>query len=254
MNEAAISTIAHLIVRRELLLNLEFYLVLLAMFAIGSAAVAYGSEYFRTRGKNYATKADFDELLGQLQKTTALTETIKLEVSHEDWRQREFKLIRRAKLEELLKAMHASSEWLHRHRSREFFGEALEIQAEPFNDVIVVATLYFPELEEISDFRTAYLNYRKWVLTHSTAIQTLKTKKKGQDEIAALQPNIDVSARLKEIESIQAQHLALLENVTESFPSVLEPLGVAIRAVDARASELMSETIRPAIKPASVSN
>jgi hypothetical protein len=80
--------------------------------------------YFRTRGQNLATKHDFDELQKQLSATTKLVETIKSEVSHHDWAQRERTTLRRIKLEALLEKMHECEDYLDRRRNTAMEGKA----------------------------------------------------------------------------------------------------------------------------------
>jgi ABC-type phosphate/phosphonate transport system permease subunit len=78
-------------------------LVIQVVLTVAAAAAgAIFGEYFGTRGKNHATKADFESLKDQLRANTELVETIKSEVSQRDWAKREWANLRRLKLEQLL--------------------------------------------------------------------------------------------------------------------------------------------------------
>lgn len=78
---------------------LLLFIQTILMLATAAAAAFLGS-YLKTKGQNFATKRDFDELQKQLSENTKLVEAIKSEISHRDWVQRERTTFRRNKLEE----------------------------------------------------------------------------------------------------------------------------------------------------------
>lgn len=97
MNETQIAEIARLIVEGEILYSWRFYLIILALVLVATAASSFLVPYFRTRGERYATKADFDGLLNELRETTKATEGIKQRISHGTWlKQRKWELRREA--------------------------------------------------------------------------------------------------------------------------------------------------------------
>jgi hypothetical protein len=61
---------------------------------IGGLGIWFGS-FLKTKGQNFATKQDFNELQKQLKANTELVETIKAEVGQKDWAQREWTTLRR---------------------------------------------------------------------------------------------------------------------------------------------------------------
>lgn len=54
--------------------NYKFYFLVFAISLVSSAIVAFGAPYLKRRGENFATKADFSEILRQLKETTTLAE------------------------------------------------------------------------------------------------------------------------------------------------------------------------------------
>jgi hypothetical protein len=86
--------------------------VVLTLAALGIGV--FLGEYLKTRGKNLATKADFDSLQNQLSDQTRLVETIRSEVGQKDWARREWTNLRRIKLEELMEKMHECETYLDR--------------------------------------------------------------------------------------------------------------------------------------------
>jgi hypothetical protein len=122
-------------------------LVAMVLMATAGAVGAFFGEYFRTRGKNLATKADFESLQNQLKANTELVETIKSEVAQKDWAQREWTTLRRTKLEALLEKMHNCNLYLERLRDKSVLGEDLaERERDPFSELDTIVGLYFPEL------------------------------------------------------------------------------------------------------------
>jgi hypothetical protein len=151
MDKEIIQQIATEVVARLPLGLLTILNLVIAMLV--SALTALGVSYFQTRGKNLATKHDFDELLKQLRENTELVETIKSEVSQRDWTQREWTNLRRIKLEALLERMHECETYLERLRSSCNRGESLDDKRDPINELDAIGKLYFPELRNaVSDF------------------------------------------------------------------------------------------------------
>jgi hypothetical protein len=70
---------------RSLITSEEGKLAIAAITGFVSATVlAWLTEYFRAKGKTFATKQDFDELKRQLQENTAITRSIEQRYSRED--------------------------------------------------------------------------------------------------------------------------------------------------------------------------
>jgi hypothetical protein len=111
MREALIKEIALQVVQQGLLSNWLFYAVILALSLVSGVIGAYLSKYFGKRGETAATKADFDEIIRQLKKTTEASEEVRSAVSHADWVAREWKTIRRIKLEELVDSAVSVKAW-----------------------------------------------------------------------------------------------------------------------------------------------
>jgi len=129
-------------------------LLMLVAAALGPFLV----EYFKTRGKHLATKADFDEVLSQVRANTELVETVRAEVSQKDWARREWTNLRRIKLEELLNQMHECEQYAESRASKAVEGKIWE-GADPQPKLDSLGTLYFPELgKQIDNFSVAYRN------------------------------------------------------------------------------------------------
>ena len=144
MSEALIRQIANEILRESLVENWLTYAILAALLLVSGAVSAFGANYLRKRAETYATKADFDELLGQLRATTEAAESVRSAIAKADWAEREWQTLRKVKLEELLTAMHSATHHLDVEQSARFFDEGIPPEASPIWKVEALSSLYFP--------------------------------------------------------------------------------------------------------------
>lgn len=136
------------VVQGAILQNWRFYGLVAATSLIAAMLGNVLASYARKRGETLATKADFDEILRQLKDSTRATEDIKASVQHSDWISREWKVVRRTKLEELLDSAYAAEHWLEACRNRWMFQTTNELGPDPTDKVKRLCALYFPELKE----------------------------------------------------------------------------------------------------------
>jgi hypothetical protein len=123
---------------------------------LAAALGAFFGEYFRTRGKNLATKADFEELKIQLSDNTRLVETIKAEVGQKDWAQREWTNLRRTNLVMLLNKMHDCHTYLEAEAIKAIHGQ-FHLEPPPRGELDTISALFFPELRlHVDAFLVAY--------------------------------------------------------------------------------------------------
>jgi len=216
MNAELVREIAERIVRNEILLNWHFYLLIIALGAIGSAAGAWLSSYMKKRAETYATKADMQEVLAQVAATTRATEEVRTAISHSDWMNREWKAIRRVKLEELLSAVYSLDRWLDEQQSRWIYQTVGDYQLAPLNTINVLGSLYFPSL-------TAEI--RAVVFTHQAALSTVLDT--GRKTSAAQQDVVRYKAAL-------AEHVVL-------WGPLYLAAQLAIAALESRAVAVMHE-------------
>jgi len=139
--------------------------ILLTVVAAGIGA--FLGEYLKARGKNLATKADFDSLHDQLRANTELVETIKVEVNQRDWAKREWQHLRQMKLEQFLDKKHECLAFLYKMRAV-VSGGAMFTERDPHVELETLATLYFSELQDITEafltqFRKEFDIHTHWV-------------------------------------------------------------------------------------------
>jgi hypothetical protein len=160
MSEAIIREIARQIVQEQLLQNWLFYSLLLALLLVGSVISGFITSYIRKRGETYATRADLAELVTQLRATTEAAEQVKTAIAHNDWTIKEWKTLRRIKLEELVENVYALRLWLDKERSARIYGGKENESPNPVWKLELVSRLYFPELQdEIQALAHVYHEY-----------------------------------------------------------------------------------------------
>jgi hypothetical protein len=123
-----------------------FLAINVIVMASAAGFAAWFGSFLKTKGQNFATKRDFDDLQKQLSANTELVEGIKSEVSQRDWTQREWTNLRRVKLEALLEKMHESEAYLERLRSSCDEGKLPDYEHDPIIELDAIGKLYFPEL------------------------------------------------------------------------------------------------------------
>jgi hypothetical protein len=184
------------------LLAIQVVLTLLA-----AAAGAFFGEYLKTRGKNLATRADFESLKAQLRANTELVETIKTEVGHRDWAKRERTNQRRIKLEELLNKLHDCDHYLDELRSSALDAKFFSGR-DPQPELATVAALYFPELKKEVDAYEDQFHKQK-VDTLSLANKVIQISSSNPDARLQLSkdyiasynytPLLDAAAKLRRV-------------------------------------------------------
>jgi len=170
-----IKEIAQKIVREQFLQNWHFYAIFILFSLLVAVASAYLTSYMRERGKNFASKADFDNLISQLKVTTKTAEEVRTSISHADWTAKELKTLRRIKLEELLESVYLLRRWMDKYQNERFFGNQANDEICPIVKISLISRLYFPEFKlEMLKLNQFSLEYMGW--TSGIAIELRGTE------------------------------------------------------------------------------
>lgn len=174
MSEALLREIAEKIAREQFLAQWPIYLLMLSMVFVVGTVAAYIGSYAKRRGENFATKADFADLIFQLKETTAAAEVVKTKISHADWSTREMKTLRRLKLEELLLSVYELKAWQDVEMGVRIYNSGKETMPSPLPKVELLTSLYFSEIESLIHEFTQ-LHSQLIILTLETHEELLKT-------------------------------------------------------------------------------
>lgn len=174
MSETLIREVAQQIIKEQFLENWKFYMLILGLWTIG-LVVALMVSYMKKRGENLATKADFEELLQQIRATTKTTEEVKTAIAHADWNTKEWKTLRRMKLEDLIESIYSVNQWISDDTKQRLIFGGQNGDVNPIFKVKMITDLYFPELQvEVVGFLAVFYEYDHWKA--STHVKLLETK------------------------------------------------------------------------------
>ncbi|HEU0117912.1 MAG TPA: hypothetical protein VFR09_04690 [Alphaproteobacteria bacterium] len=149
-----------------------------------AAAGAYFGAFAKERGKNWATKADFDDLLNQLKTNTRSVEEIKSEIHQADWTAREWNTIQRIKLEELLTAVIGQCAYMEDLRSYHFFNNPEPTNHQLLEKIDMLSKLYFPEMDQtVTEF---VAKCRELMIIVYEASNKILATKNHQEKMAAI--------------------------------------------------------------------
>lgn len=205
----------------------------LLMVAIAIAVTYFGkgmSSYAAKTWEIAAIKDQFEEVLKQLKTTTETVAKVNTEIAHLDWAAREWKTIRRLKLEEMLKGVLDLKRWQDLHRDEKIFNSKTAANSSPQSDLEQIGLLYFPELNVEIDL----------LCQASTEIHLL-TLKSGT-EVYSAQRSLEIAlAKNDNNEYALASNLlsGIVEEYTERFKPIYARQAVSALALQNKAQELL---------------
>lgn len=165
---------------------IENWLYWIVLALVCFLATLFGS-YLRKRGENLATRDDFEELKTQLKDTTRLTEEIKREIGHAEWKAREVNSIFRTKLEELFRQISVIDHSIRDYIKATTAGNDVSLSIAELDALSAVATLYFPALDDPARaYITSCRDMILWSMGRSEAWRTQKNEGADQAMLTAV--------------------------------------------------------------------
>jgi|GEM_PF-1573271 len=166
-----IREIAKEIFEKQILQNWIFYIIFLVGQLIVTLLSQYLMSFFKKRGKQLATKADFSEFKAQQEKLTRSIENIKTEITRFDWAKKEYINQRRIQLEKLIETI------LDLNKAKNYNVKIINLpdlfeciihNKDKIVKIELITILYFDEYKE---YVTAIINnYQKINLLYGSAI------------------------------------------------------------------------------------
>lgn len=150
MNPAALQKIISDAVNQNVFENWRFYVLLVSVAFLTCLFNALVEGWGKKKGEIAATKEDLDEIKRQLAETTEVTKTVETAVVRGDWIQREKNVLKRTKLEALVRAAFTTAAWSRDVGTK--FTENNQVQRpDSIDELRMLAILYFPELKVETD-------------------------------------------------------------------------------------------------------
>lgn len=185
VTDTLIQDLAEQIVLEQVLLNWRFWAVAIALLVVATAGSAFLAAYFTRRGQNHADRADLGPILQQLRATTDAAERVRVEILHADWSTKEWKTLRRTKLEELFHLVYDTRFWVEACADVKVFGHNKPQSADPLPKLEILSRLYFPEL--LSEVLAFSLTVRELnVLISNTSFELLRVREDNNARLDAL--------------------------------------------------------------------
>ena len=145
MNSELIREVAAAIVAEQILFNWQFYFLIAAVSLVVHVVGTAVGTYVGKRSETKAMAASLNEILRQLKATTEVAEGVRLQLAKADWMDKEWRTIRRVKLEELLATANQMVDGIPGAFSTE--GDVtFAADGERLN---LLCTLYFPDLRDV---------------------------------------------------------------------------------------------------------
>jgi hypothetical protein len=247
--DTLITEIANKIVNETIFMNWKFYGLLILITFLTTCISSFVFPYLKTRGNALATKADFQSLLTQLQKTTETTETIKTAITHEDWALKEFKLLKRNKLEDLLYALFEVEDWISKCTVQQVYGELKIEKPQAFNKARLISQLYFTELgNEMSSFNNAFHNINILVLTAQKYALVYKHDSEAITKALEKPVNPIVLQSLQDrMTNLHKENIEEMKRFSDDYIKEYKVFDFSVRKVEEKARELMSLIINVVI-------
>lgn len=178
--EALARSIASEIVNQAIWENYKFYLLVAAISLVSSGFVAFSGSYFKKKGENLATKADFNEILRQLKETTSLTEGIKTDIKAKLDEQQNVRALLRQKLESLIEQTFDLELWFDKARSQAMNGDLPDLNGGPMAKIEMYQAIYFKEVQtELFTLKKAVHPFREWLLSLTMEALDAKYEKRA---------------------------------------------------------------------------
>lgn len=150
-----------------------------ALKRLHESVKSYSKGFGQEVGKIDATTHKLDEIQAQLAQTVEITESIKTDIEHGSWREKELELLKRQKLEAYLMCYYTEKDNLT-HKMREaYFDTKTEYDREADSKLSMLEILYLPELNEVhAGFLKVHAEFMTWVTDGQTMI--IEQKRAGE--------------------------------------------------------------------------
>ena len=164
MPPETIRALASEIVNQTILGNWLFFAIIAGITGVLSAAGSFLSSYFSKRAEHRALAADFEAVKRQLRETTALSESIKVDIKHIAERSEKLQWLKREKLEDYVVAVLRGVEHLSLDMYHRLFDAEIPKGEDPLLSASMLQRLYLPELDgEHAALMSAVGEFRRWL-------------------------------------------------------------------------------------------
>ena len=245
MDTEIIERVVNDVINNSFVMSWKFYVLYALTNFVVAGGAAYLAAYFAERGKNFATKTDFDELKTQLAINIKITEKIKTNISHVDWVLKENKTLKRVKLEELLLALYEVETWLDNYKRAQLYYDEEFKQKSPMFKVEVLAKLYFGDLAvEIRNYKKLYSVLTMTLMTAKQELLNLKSDKEAIKDALARKNNAFIDDALLRRDQLRHENkMKVIKKADDDYLKVFMDFYAAQRKIEDKAADLMARIL-----------
>jgi Na+-transporting methylmalonyl-CoA/oxaloacetate decarboxylase gamma subunit len=213
MNSETLRVLAEDISRQVILDNWQFYVILGFLTLVVSAIGAYVSTSMSRKAERDASRVGFELVLEQLKESTALAESIKVEVHQLSARTEKLRWLKSEKLEDYVVAILRAAEFLSRDMQYRYFDAPQPAEEDPLMHASMLQKLYLPELDEPhAMYLRATGNFRSWIAQGMA--ERLEAMKAGKGKPS---PSAAHLAQYSEHQQALNAAVMLIENEAKTF-------------------------------------
>lgn len=193
------------------------------------------TKYSEKVGEIDAISDKFEELKEQLRQNTEVVAKVNASATHDDWAMREWKTLRRNKLEVLLTKVYEVLAW-HDHLAEKYvYGRAVLEIPSPFPQIEVISKLYFPEISALmKPYRETNSEIYTFILKRGLLINEVD---KRIASFGALETD--------NVQAAKAEKMALINEFGGQKLEILKRHLEAARAIQNKAREIFSDAFIP---------
>jgi hypothetical protein len=254
-SDATLTTIARQILENRTAENMQFWFVYGALAIVLAAIVAVTTAYFLERGKLLAATNTLAGRLDEIRKSTDASERIKTSIAHNDWTVKEFKTLRRTKLEQLTTASYKLLLASEVDAKFTLEDEKYSITSREFTiDVHQISAMYFTVFKVATDaVISAHANLATWLIESRSKQRqqdlTVKHEKGKLDTLLSVPGNmvhgLTATAQRSVYENARTELMNLKIAYANEYPQYYAPLRKSVDNLQESATALMNELTTP---------
>lgn len=254
-SDATLTAIAHQLLENRTTANLQFMFVYLALGLVFAALIAVTTAYFLERGKLLAATNTLSARLDEIRRSTDASERVKTSIAHNDWTVKEFKTLRRTKLEQLTTASYKLLLASEADAKFTLDDDNYRVTSREYTiDVHQISALYFTSFRTAIDAVTGAHGKLATCLIESRSKQrqqdlTTKHEKQKLDAVAStpggMLNGLTIGVQRTIYAKAHADLLDLINGFAVEYPPYYTALRESVDALQELATALMHELTTP---------
>lgn len=253
MTSEMIAELAKKIAQEVLFQEWYFYLLWILITGLSAFFGSWIKSYATDKAKFKSIEENFNLILYQLKTSTTATSEIQLALGHNDWTSREYKTLRRDKMESLMVALYETRDWVSKTLISNVEETSFDTDSSPVNKVLVISSLFFPELKECNEnffeihqlFIVKFLETVGSVSAASADIKRLEFEFNAYQNMKTSESVVKAQDTIDKLKSARAELLSRKSQFRKDLLPIYRNLSDSFNKYTGKIQELMNSTISP---------